>query len=61
MYLSLTFLKVNNSFHFLMLEMIRTRDNIVKGRRGPGVKSSQKKHQYASHAFCMSAMIGPLC
>ena len=50
MYLSLTFLKVNNSFHFLMLEMIRTRENIVKGRRGAGVKLSQKKapvRQYA--------------
>ena len=43
MYLSLTFLKVNNSFHFLMFEMIRTKENIVKGRRDPGVKLSQKK------------------
>ena len=43
MYLSLTFLKVNNSFHFLMLEMIRTRENIVKGRRGARRKIVSEK------------------
>ena len=61
MYLSLTFLKVNNSFHLFKLEMIRTREKIVKG---PGVILSQKKSTstlVTLPAFCTSVMIGPLC